>query len=40
MVAVGGANIAPQISALRHDPAFVIGTPGRLRDLIDKKVLD
>src|SRR6185436_2560778 len=29
MVAVGGANIGPQIAALRHEPAFVIGTPGR-----------
>jgi len=36
MVAVGGANIAPQISALRHDPAFVIGTPGRLKDLMER----
>ncbi len=40
MVAVGGANIAPQISALRHVPAFVIGTPGRLKDLMERKALD
>lgn len=40
MVAVGGANIGPQISALRHNPAFVIGTPGRLKDLIERKALD
>ncbi len=40
MVAVGGANIGPQISALRHDPAFVIGTPGRLKDLMERKALD
>ena len=40
MVAVGGANIAPQISALRYDPAFVIGTPGRLKDLMERKALD
>ena len=39
MVAVGGANIAPQISQLRHDPAFVIGTPGRLKDLMERKAL-
>ncbi len=39
MVAVGGANIAPQISALRHDPAFVIGTPGRLKDLMERRAL-
>lgn len=40
MVAVGGANIGPQISALRHDPTFVIGTPGRLKDLMERKALD
>ncbi len=40
MVAVGGANIGPQISQLRHDPAFVIGTPGRLKDLMERRALD
>src|SRR3989344_4111149 len=40
MVAVGGANIGPQISQLKHDPAFVIGTPGRLKDLMERKALD
>ena len=40
MVAVGGTNIGPQISALKHDPAFVIGTPGRLKDLMERKALD
>ena len=40
MVAVGGANIGPQISALQHDPAFVIGTPGRLKDLMERNALD
>lgn len=40
MVAVGGANIGPQISELRHDPSFVIGTPGRLKDLMERKALD
>ncbi len=39
MVAVGGANIGPQISQLKHEPAFVIGTPGRLKDLMDRKSL-
>ncbi|HVU75519.1 MAG TPA: DEAD/DEAH box helicase [Candidatus Paceibacterota bacterium] len=38
--AVGGANINPQIRALRRDPYFVIGTPGRLKDLIERDVLD
>lgn len=37
---VGGANIAPQIRVLRRDPAFVIGTPGRLKDLMERKELD
>jgi superfamily II DNA/RNA helicase len=40
MVAVGGANIGPQISQLKHEPAFVIGTPGRLKDLMERKALD
>ncbi len=40
MVAVGGTNIGPQISALKHNPAFVIGTPGRLKDLMERKALD
>jgi ATP-dependent RNA helicase RhlE len=39
MVAVGGANIGPQITQLKHDPAFVIGTPGRLKDLLERKAL-
>ena len=39
MVAVGGANIGPQISQLKHGPAFVIGTPGRLKDLMERKAL-
>ncbi|MBI2025726.1 DEAD/DEAH box helicase [Candidatus Kaiserbacteria bacterium] len=40
MVAVGGANIGPQISQLKHSPAFVIGTPGRLKDLMERKSLN
>ncbi len=40
MVAVGGANINPQISVLRHHPSFVIGTPGRLKDLMERRALD
>jgi superfamily II DNA/RNA helicase len=37
---VGGANIVPQIRVLRRNPAFVIGTPGRLKDLMERKELD
>jgi superfamily II DNA/RNA helicase len=40
MVAVGGANISPQIQMLRRNPAFVIGTPGRLKDLMERRALD
>ncbi|MEK7569491.1 MAG: DEAD/DEAH box helicase [Patescibacteria group bacterium] len=37
---VGGLPIMKQIRELQRGVSFVIGTPGRLRDLIDKKVLD
>jgi superfamily II DNA/RNA helicase len=33
---VGGANIGPQLSALRYKNNFIIGTPGRLKDLIER----
>lgn len=38
-VCVGGASIGPQIGALRRRPQFVIGTPGRLKDLLERKAL-
>jgi ATP-dependent RNA helicase RhlE len=37
---VGGANINRQIATLRRHPNFVIGTPGRLKDLMDRRALD
>lgn len=37
---VGGANIKRQVYALRHRPHFVIGTPGRLKDLIKRRDLN
>ena len=37
---IGGMNIGRQIMNLRRRPNFVIGTPGRLKDLIERKVLD
>ena len=37
---VGGANINRQIATLRRRPNFVIGTPGRLKDLVERRVLD
>lgn len=37
---VGGLPIGKQIREIKLGVSFVIGTPGRLRDLIDQKVLD
>jgi superfamily II DNA/RNA helicase len=37
---VGGASIGPQIRCLRQNPYFVIGTPGRIKDLIERKMLN
>jgi len=37
---IGGANMSSQISQLRRNPQFVVGTPGRLKDLLDRKVLN
>ncbi|HAV11317.1 MAG TPA: ATP-dependent helicase [Candidatus Moranbacteria bacterium] len=39
VVVVGGANIRPQIDKLRSRHNVVIGTPGRLKDLIQRKRL-
>ncbi|MDE1924724.1 MAG: DEAD/DEAH box helicase [Patescibacteria group bacterium] len=36
---VGGASIHNQIQDLRRNPGFVIGTPGRLKDLIERRAL-
>ncbi|MDP2720829.1 MAG: DEAD/DEAH box helicase [bacterium] len=38
-LAIGGANIHRQISDLHRRPSVVIGTPGRIRDLIERRVL-
>ncbi len=37
---VGGLPIMRQIGEIKRGVSFVVGTPGRLRDLIDRKVLD
>ncbi len=37
---VGGASIGQQISTLRRTHNFVIGTPGRLKDLIERGVIN
>lgn len=36
---VGGVGIYGQISNLKRAHNFIIGTPGRLRDLVDRKVI-
>lgn len=36
---VGGAPIGKQISQLKYKNSFVIGTPGRLKDLIARKMI-
>ncbi len=35
-VCVGGMNIRPQIMGLRRKNHFIIGTPGRVQDLLDR----
>jgi ATP-dependent RNA helicase RhlE len=39
-VIIGGSDIKRQTYALAHRPHFVIGTPGRLKDLINRKNLN
>lgn len=36
---IGGANIKRQIEKLKKKPAIVVGTPGRIQELLDKKKL-
>ena len=38
-VCVGGTPIGSQIRALRYRNEFVIGTPGRIKDLVERKCL-
>ena len=37
---IGGANMQRQAYALHRNPHFVIGTPGRLTDLVDRRILN
>lgn len=39
VLCIGGVNINNQIQLLRKNPEFVIGTPGRLKDLEKQKVI-
>ncbi|MDE2078988.1 MAG: DEAD/DEAH box helicase [Patescibacteria group bacterium] len=36
VVIVGGASFGPQLAQLRYENDFVIGTPGRLKDMIER----
>jgi superfamily II DNA/RNA helicase len=38
-VCVGGAPIYKQINNLKREPNFIIGTPGRLKDLSEKNLI-
>lgn len=40
VLCIGGMGMGKQIRELRQRHHFVIGTPGRLRDLMEQKVLD
>ncbi len=40
VLCIGGANMERQEKKLHHNPHFVIGTPGRLRDLIERRRLN
>lgn len=40
VLAIGGASMNRQIQELRRGNDFVIGTPGRLKDLIEKRALN
>lgn len=37
---IGGAPMNPQLRDLRHNPSIVIGTPGRIKDHIERGTLD
>lgn len=37
VVCVGGINIRPQIKSLKYKSQFIIGTPGRILDLLKRK---
>lgn len=40
VLCMGGASLGSQISQLKRNPHFIIGTPGRLKDLITRKALN
>ena len=36
----GGVPVRHQVASLQHEPHVVVGTPGRIQDLINREVLD
>jgi ATP-dependent RNA helicase RhlE len=40
VLCVGGMNIGPQMYKLRNPHNFIIGTPGRLLDLVNRRMID
>jgi len=40
VVCVGGAPIFPQLKTLKRRCDFIIGTPGRIMDLVERKAID
>jgi len=39
-VVIGGAHMHSQVRDLRLRPNFIIGTPGRIKDLIERRLMD
>ena len=39
-ICIGGVGLGGQIHSLRRNPNFVVGTPGRLRDLDNQRILN
>jgi superfamily II DNA/RNA helicase len=40
IICIGGVDMFRQVQGLRRNPNLVIGTPGRLKDLTDRRVLN
>lgn len=40
VLVIGGNSMGKQMSILRKNPQFVIATPGRLKDLVQRKAID
>ena len=40
VLVMGGNSMGAQIGILRRDPQFVIATPGRLKDLVERKAIN